>query len=117
MIGHGVLCFGYASTMSTWLLVPFLILFGIGYRDNNPLGPSLRRKYFGRTNFRIIFGLIVGMGAIEGIIGPTLAGWTYDNWSSYQVVQSLLASLATVVLISDLTIARVRNTIEPGDKS
>ena len=31
MMGCGVLFFGYTSTTSTWMLVPFLILFGIGY--------------------------------------------------------------------------------------
>jgi len=111
IMGCGVLFFGYASTANMWTLVPFLVLFGIGYGGSNALRPSLVREYFGRTNFGSIFGLIVGISAIGGIIGPTLAGWAYDNWGSYQVIWFLLAGLAMVALISVLTIGPVRKEI------
>lgn len=116
LVGFGLLCFGYAST-TTLLLVPFLILYGIGYGGINAMRPSLAREYFGRTNFGTIFGLIVGIGAIGGIIGPTLAGWAYDNWGTYQGIWFLLAGLAVVALISVLTMPPVRNAVELGDKA
>lgn len=116
MMGCGVLFFGYAST-SIWVLVPFLVLFGIGYGGNNALRPSLGREFFGRANFGTIFGLIVGIGGMGGIIGPTLAGWAYDNWGSYQIIWFLFASLALVALIAVLTIKPVRNAVEPDDKA
>ena len=83
MLGSGVLCFAYASTMSIWLLVPFLVLMGIGYGGSNALLPLLGRAYFGRTNFGSIYGIMESIGTIGGIIGPALAGWAYDNWGSY----------------------------------
>jgi len=117
MIGSGVLCFAYASTMSIWLLVPFLVLMGIGYGGSNALLPSLGREYFGRTNFGSIYGLMEGIGAIGAIIGPTLAGWAYDNWGSYQIIWLLLAGLAVVAMISVFTITPVRNVTELDDKA
>ncbi len=116
MLGSGVLCFAYASTMSIWLLVPFLVLMGIGYGGSNALLPLLGRAYFGRTNFGSIYGIMEGIGTIGGIIGPAIAGWAYDNWGSYQIIWFLLAGLAVVAIISVSTIAPVRSTVELNDK-
>ena len=116
MLGSGVLCFAYASTMSIWLLVPFLVLMGIGYGGSNALLPLLGRAHFGRTNFGSIYGIMEGIGTIGGIIGPALAGWAYDNWGSYQIIWFLLAGLAVVAIIAVFTIAPVGSTVELNDK-
>jgi MFS family permease len=117
IMGLGSLCFGYASDTGTWLLVPFLILFSIGYGGNNALRLSLVREYFGRTKFGTIFGLIMGINALGGIIGPTLAGWTFDNWGSYRPIWFIFAGLAAVAVISMLTTPLGRTVVEPPDKA
>ena len=117
MVGFGVLCFAYASTTGMWLLVPFLVLVGIGYGGSNALLPSLGREYFGRANFGSIYGIMEGIGSVGGIIGPTLAGWAYDNWGSYQTIWLVLAGLAIVAIISVFTITPVRNLAGPDDKT
>jgi len=117
MIGVGVLCFAYASTLSIWLLVPFLVLLGIGYGGSNALLPALGREHFGRANFGSIYGLMEGIGTIGGIIGPAAAGWSYDNWGSYQIIWLLLAGMATIAIILVFTIAPLRNPLEPDDRS
>ena len=89
---------------STWLLVPFLILFGIGYGGNYATRPSLVRNFFGRKNFGSVFGLIMGINMLGGIMGAPLAGWAYDNWGSYQGIWFVFAGLAIVAVISVLTI-------------
>jgi len=104
MMGFGLLCLGYVSTTDMWLLVPFLLLFGIGYGGSTALRPSLGREYFGRINFGTIFGLIIGIGGLGSIIGPTAAGWVYDNFGSYQGIWFVFAGLAIVAVISMLTI-------------
>jgi MFS family permease len=105
MTGFGLLCLGYASTVGTHLLVPFLILFGIGYGGGNSLRASLTREYFGRSSYGRILGLMMGVGAVGGIAGPTLAGWTYDKSGSYQVIWLVFACLAVVAVISVSTIS------------
>lgn len=106
MVGLGLLCFG-VSTGNIWLLVPFLVLFSIGYGGSMALTLSLAREYFGRTSFGTIFGLIMGLGAFGSIIGPTVAGWVYDNWGSYQAIWLTFAGLAVAAVISVLTIRPV----------
>lgn len=107
MIGLGLLCFGYVSTTATWLLVPFVILLGIGYGGNNTLRPSLGREYFGRANFGAIFGLTVLIGSSGGIAGPLVAGLIYDNWGSYQVIWIIFAALAVLPVILVLTLSPI----------
>ena len=113
MMSCGVFCFAYVSNTGLWLLVPFLVLLGIGYGGTNAILPALGREYFGRTNFGSIYGLMEGIGTIGAIIGPTLAGWAYDSLGSYQIVWLLLAGLAAVAMVSVLTIAPVRNVMKP----
>jgi len=117
MIGCGTFCFAYVSNMRIPLLIPFLFLLGIGYGGSNSLLPALGREYFGRTNFGSIYGLMEGIGAIGGIIGPALGGWAYDNLGSYQIIWLLLAGLAVVPMYSVFTIAPVRNLMGPDDKT
>lgn len=100
----GLVCFEYASAASSWLLLPFLILFGIGYGGLNVLRASLSREYFGRANFGTIFGLMIGINMLGSILGPAIAGWVYDNWGSYQGVWLFFAGLNVAALIAILTI-------------
>ncbi len=113
MMSCGLFCFAYASNTGLWLLVPFLVLLGIGYGGTNAILPALGREYFGRTNFGSIYGLMEGIGTIGAVIGPTLAGWAYDSLGSYQIVWFLLAGLAVVAIASVLTITPVRNAMKP----
>ena len=103
----GLLCFEYASTGDTWLLVCFIILFGIGYGSMNPLRASMVREFFGRSNFGAIHGFIIGIAMLGSIAGPPLAGWVYDNFGSYQGIWFVFAGLAIVAVISVLIIPPV----------
>jgi len=96
MMVFGLLCFGCTFAIDTWLLVPFLILFGIGYGGISALRPSLVREFFGRSNFGTIFGLIMGIMMLGGIIGPPLAGYVFDTWGSYKAIWFVFAGLAAV---------------------
>jgi MFS family permease len=79
MMCGGLLCFAFVSFETMWLLVLFLILFGIGYGGNNTLKASVIREFFGRGNFGAVHGLLLGMIALGTIAGPPLAGWVFDN--------------------------------------
>jgi MFS family permease len=114
MIGLGSLCFGSASILGSWLIIPFLILFIIGYGGNIALRPSLVRKYFGRKDFGTVFGLVMGIGVLGNMIGPPLAGWVFDNWGSYQGIWFVFAGLALTAMLSILTVSPVRGVVRPG---
>jgi MFS family permease len=116
LMSLGMLCFSYISSIGIWLLVPFIILFGIGYGGSNVLRASLTREYFGRTSFGTIFGLMIGINMLGGILGPPLAGWVFDNWGSYQGIWFVFAGLSVAALISVLTIRPTR-AFKPANKA
>lgn len=111
-IGLGVICFGYIATTDTWMpfLILFLILFSIGYGGFSPLRPAIAREYFGRSRFGVIFGLLIGIGWLGGVVGPTLTGWIYDNWSNYQITWFVLGGISVVPFIALLTISALNPT-------
>jgi len=117
MISLGLLCFGFISAGDTRLLVPFLILFGIGYGGNNTLRASLIREFFGRSKFGTIHGFTVGMMALGTVAGPPLAGWVFDSWGSYQPIWFVFAGLAVVALLTVATTPPVSSTVQPVDET
>ncbi len=112
IMGLGLLCFGYVSSANSWLLIPFLILYGTGYGGTMVLRISLVRQYFGRTNFGSIFGMIIGITMFGGIIGPSLAGWVYDSWGSYHTIWLIFVALIIMSLILVLTITQAKQTAQ-----
>jgi len=106
LIGLGTLFFGHVSAADMWMVLPFLLLVGVGYGGGNSLRPSLIREYFGRTNFGTVFGLLMGIGGLGSILGSTLPGWVYDNWGGYQGIWYLLAGLSVVAVALVLSIPR-----------
>ena len=107
-MGFGLVCFGYAASTGTWVLVPFLILFGIGYGGANAMRLPLVQKYFGMSNFGAVFGLIIGLNMAGSMLGPALAGWVYDSWGSYQSIWFIFAGLPVAAALSILTIVPVK---------
>ncbi|MBL7127141.1 MAG: MFS transporter [Dehalococcoidales bacterium] len=60
MLTLGLVCFEYILGW-TWLLVPFLVLFGFGYGGITTMVGVLLREHFGRGNFGTIIGIAWGI--------------------------------------------------------
>jgi MFS family permease len=101
LMGLGLVCFGIAA--DTGWLVPFLVLFGVGYGGGMSLRPSLIREYFGWANFGTVFGVLMGISLVGSIGGPLLLGWVYDTQGSYQNIWFVFAGLAALGLVAVLT--------------
>jgi MFS family permease len=110
MMSLGLFFFGYAAIAGIWLMVPFIILFGIGYGGLNVMRPSLVREHFGRSNFGKIFGTVIGINMLGSVAGPPLAGWVYDNYGSYQGIWFIFCVLAILSIIFVLTIRPIITT-------
>jgi len=108
MMTLGLLCFGSLASAGLWLIVPFLLLFGIGYGGSNALRPSMVTEYFGRSNFGSIFGLMVGINALGGILGPPVAGWVFDTWGSYQGIWFVYAVVGIGAVLSIAGVTHTR---------
>lgn len=113
MICGGLLCFGFASPEANWLLIPFIILYSIGYGGNMTLRASMISEFFGRSNFGAIHGFVIGIMMLGSIAGPPLAGWVFDKWHSYQPIWFVFAGLAVAALASAMTTPPISTAVQP----
>ena len=107
----GLLSFGYVATTGTWILVPSLVLIGLGWGGPVPMMPALVREYFGRVRLATVLGLVMCVAALGGMVGPPLAGLAFDRLGSYQVAWFGFAGLVVAGMISLLTTPSVGNEI------
>jgi MFS family permease len=90
-----------------WMILPFLVSYGLGYGGTVPLTPAMQADCFGTKSFASIRGLMMLSHTIPGILGPFLAGWLYDVMGNYNLIFTALAVLcclaAPVVMLVKLT--------------
>jgi len=98
--GVGLLAFSHIQT--PWVIFPFLILFPLSWGVSGLRG-AVVKECFGMTSFGKIFGLMVGITMIGGILGPSLAGWTYDTLGSYHPIWLVFAGMSVIPVILMLT--------------
>jgi len=115
MMGLGFLFFSYVSDEKMYLLVPFIILFGIGWGGCPPVRAALLTEYFGRTHFGTIHGVIMGMVALGSVVGPLFAGWVFDSWGSYHAAWLVFAFLTFAALIVISTAPSVGTNAQLAD--
>jgi MFS family permease len=84
LMSSGVFAFCYVQ--SFWVLLLFVILFAPGFGGGMVMRTAMLHEYFGMASFGKLLGIIMGFGALGGIIGPTLAGWVFDTLGSYNAV-------------------------------
>jgi sugar phosphate permease len=106
MMAVGLVCFGYADNITgslTWLLVIFLVMYGIGYGGTTTMRSILPKAYFGTKNYATILGFITGIDAVGGVLGAPVAGYVYDTWGDYHNVWVVLAILSVICVIMIVT--------------
>jgi len=108
--------FGYVGSGGVWLLVLFLVFFGIGSGGQFTMMAPLLTEYCGRRRFGTIYGFLSAIMWLGGTIGPPLAGWVFDKWSSYQGIWFALAGLGVVAVVIMASTPPAGNIIEPADK-
>jgi len=94
LAGLGLVLFAYVGSVGMWLLVPFLVIFGIGFGGNVTMRTVLLSRYFGRESFGAILGFTIGLMTVGSMIGAPLAGWIFDHWHSYQAAWLTIAALS-----------------------
>ncbi len=112
----GMLSLAYIADDAMWLALLFIIIFGIGYGGSATMLPVLIREYFGRGSFGITYGFIMGIVSVGQIVGPTLAGWVFDTWDSYQGIWLVFTALIFIISIIIATLPPVKRSIQPVDK-
>ncbi|MBN1848696.1 MAG: MFS transporter [Deltaproteobacteria bacterium] len=79
-----LLILAYIERMGTWMLVPFLLFFSIGYGGPIPMISAILREHFGKSQLGSIVGLAQGLAMIGSVTGIAFAGWVFDSFGRYQ---------------------------------
>ena len=90
-----------------WIIIPFLILFSLGHGGSMVIRAAIVREYFGRDSFGKMLGILMGSASIGGIIGPTLAGLSFDTWGSYRPIWLFLLGLLVIATLLTLKLKPV----------
>ncbi|MBN2568197.1 MAG: MFS transporter [Deltaproteobacteria bacterium] len=85
LMSIGMLALCYADRVWGGVYL-FLFFFAPGFGGSLVLRASIIREYYGRKSFGKMVGILMGFSSIGGIIGPTLAGWTFDKTGSYYLI-------------------------------
>ncbi|MFC1982160.1 MFS transporter, partial [Chloroflexota bacterium] len=80
LMSSGLLLFSYTAIGGAWLLMPFLLLFSVGWGGSVIMRAALVRENFGRGSFGTTLGFIIAVAHLGAITGPPLAGWVFDKW-------------------------------------
>jgi sugar phosphate permease len=102
LMGLGLLAFSYIQL--SWLIFLFLIIFSPAYGGGVTLRGAIVREYFGTASFGRTLGIMMGITSIGVIIGPSLAGWTFDTLGSYRLIWLAFAATMGISVILTATI-------------
>ena len=70
----------------SFFLIAFLFAFSMGYGGGMTIRAAYIRTYFGARSFAKLIGIAMGFSSVAGILGPTMAGWTFDTRNSYLII-------------------------------
>ncbi len=107
LAGLGMLALSFAST--GMLIFIFVILFALALGGGVTLRGAMISDYFVRSSFGKALGIVMGASALGGIIGPALAGWTFDTTGSYKLIWLVYCGLTVVSVAVILLLKPVRN--------
>lgn len=84
MLLHAIAFLGLASFKSLPLLLIFSVIHGIAWGLRGPLMSALRADYFGRKDFGKIMGISDPIIIVGALVGPVIAGYSFDYFASYR---------------------------------
>jgi MFS family permease len=106
-VALGLLSFNFISIQEMWLLVPFIMFFGVGTGSIITMRAALVREYYGSSRFGTVYGIMTGIMMLGMMAGPPVVGWIYDKWGSYQNTWFIFAILAIMAIFTLATTPRL----------
>jgi MFS transporter, OFA family, oxalate/formate antiporter len=100
----GLVAFHFAATW--WPLALFLLFFSPGFGGSMVMRGAVNREYFGVRSFGKLAGVTLGAASIGGVIGPTLTGWVFDPYGTYNPVWVVYAAILFLAIFLSLKIRR-----------
>ena len=113
----GLLSFSAINPGTLWLAVPFIITFSLGWGFSVISRITLLREHYGRASFGAIIGFNSTIMMIGNVSGAPLAGWSYDNFGSYQGAWIVFGIVTLGGMVLALTIPSRRDRLPVREPS
>ena len=107
LVGISLLLFNFTTPETMWVLIPAVILFGIGFGGTLILHSVILKDCFGTSNLGAIIGFSVSITAIGMIAGPPLTSWIFEMFGNYRIAWFVLLGIAIISTLGELTIPSV----------
>ena len=100
-LGLALMLAWWLAADSAWKIAVFALVFGTCYGGFVALAPALLVDYFGARNASGVIGLCYTSVGLGTLIGPPLAGYTFDLFGSYAlpIAGSAVTALLGAVLV------------------
>jgi MFS family permease len=107
IMGLGMLALCYADLIT--MIYLFLFFFSIGLGGVAVLRGAFLRELYGKYNFGKLLGIMMGFGACGGLIGPTMAGYVFDQTGSYF---SIWLAFSAIIVLSIFFVMRIESKVK-----
>lgn len=101
----GLFLFSFINSDAFWLIILFVIIYGISIGGIAPVRPSILREYFGTKKFGTIFGLSSIFFAMGPVVTSPVAGWVFDTRGVYDPIWLIFSGICMMGAILILTIS------------
>jgi len=96
LLAVGWLFFANASPEAPWILVLYIVTYGMGQSAHTATDQAVVADFFGVRRYATIRGFISTMSLAGGILGPLYAGRMFDLLGNYHLA---FLTLAPIVIL------------------
>ncbi len=103
LVALSLLLFTYLTPASTWILIPAVVLFGIGWGGSITLHSVILKECFGVSNLGGIIGFSISISALGMMAGPPMTSWIFESFGDYRIAWFIVIGVAILGVISQIT--------------
>ena len=103
LVGLGLILLASITPASTGLLIPAIILCGIGWGGPATMHPVLLREYFGTSHLGTMIGFSMCIMVIGIIAGPPFTSMIFESFGNYRIAWFILMGMVAISVISQVT--------------
>jgi len=89
--------------VAIWLVIPFILFFGMSFGANTLARPSILADTFGSAHYGRIASIMTLFLTLAGTLSPVGVGWLYDHFKNYNlvlVISIILALISLIIILS-----------------
>lgn len=108
LMSFGNLLFNVAHREEFTIL--FIVIYSTAFGGAVTVRGAILREYFGAVAFGRLYGIVMGISAVAGILGVTGAAWIFDVFKDYRPAWLFFAGASAFAALMVMRIKRTANS-------